>query len=231
MALLAWERDGRRGYLFEDGELRVIAEPYYHWMKLSQTDAGELTQTFQRHLSQMDLSETEGMLNPSSNSNTLYTLEEQAQLLVGQYPQGFAGEAWREHFRGDGSKKRLKRHRDAAIAEGQQTLLPERVAQASNNNEHADLWRSICNLLRHTDLVTPGDVKTLEAKVDKAARSTTQALADVLYDDEGPAFAARFDTFVAELKRLLGVTPSWPFAIQPRDCACIQPVFASKASG
>lgn len=233
VAILAWERGDKRGYLFEDGELRVISQPYYHLMKLGHADAASLSSTFRERLAQMDRAKAEGALDPGRKSHPLFSVEEQAQLLVGQYPEGFAGEAWRKRHRADAKKKPLKRHRDAALRDARVVLDPKRVARAVTDNLHVELWKDISQLLKTTDLVTPRDLKALDQRVERAGRDLTIALSGVLQADgseEGKKnFAERFGVFARELARLLGKAPSWPVATSllalyfPDRCLSVHP--------
>ena len=214
LAILAWERGDKRGYLFEDGSLRVIGQPYYHFMKLSQADVGTLSSAFRQQLAQLKRAKAGAH---DRKSQTLFTIEEQAQFLVGQFAGGFAGEEWQRRHRADpGKKQQLKRHRDAALAAAQAVLDPKKVARAISDHAHVELWTEICELLRSTDLLTPRDLAALEKKIPAADRSLTIALAGVLHADAGKEaandFGDRFTVLVRELTALLRKPPSWPLA-------------------
>ena len=77
--------------------------------------------------------------------------------------------------------------------------------------------------------MTPSDLKALTGKVERAGRSLTQALIDVLHGEEAQPFGARFDAYVTELKRVLGSAPSWPLATSllalyhPSTRLCVHP--------
>jgi hypothetical protein len=231
-ALLAWEREDKRGYLFEDGVLRTIAEPYYHLMKLSELDQTSLPDAFRQQISQMSVSAANGVLGRNRDVSPVFSVEEQAQLLVGKFPLGFAGDAWRKRHRGDGAKKQLKRHRDAAIAQARKVLDEAHLARAVTDHRHEALWEEICAVLQATDLVPVRDITALKQKI-AATRSLTVALKALLHPEDPNAdeenFGTRFATFVGEFRRALGSTPSWPLATSlvalhsPASYVCVHP--------
>ncbi len=232
-ALLTWERDGKRAYLFEDGVHRMIAAPYYHLMNSVQLDQTELSAAFCQQISQMSVATAAGVLDPTRDASSMFSFEEQAQLLLGQFPEGFEGEKWRKRHRGDGAKKRLKRHRDAVIKEASEVLKPEHLANAVEQGRDQELWEGICELLAGTDLVPPKDVKALRQRVPRAGRAVTLALAAVLLpepaEDEADEFSRRFTSLVNELKQMLGRLPSWPLVTSlmalssPGEHFCVHP--------
>lgn len=232
LALLTWERGNKRCYLFEDGAQRIIAEPYYPLMKLSQVERTSLSDSFRQQISQMSLAKAKGLVDPAREASPCFTVSEQAQLLVGKFPEGFGGKAWQQHHRGDGAKKRLKRHRTAAITEARNVLDAQRVARAVTDHRHEELWRNICKLLRTTDLVPLRDVKALEQRLPWVTRGLTVALAGLLHSEPGEttnAFDTHFANFVSELRQVLGNTPSWPLATSltalffPDTQLCVHP--------
>jgi hypothetical protein len=215
--MLLWERDGKRGYLFEDGALRTIAEPYYALLKLSQTPADEVVETFQRQLSRMNVTERREAFG--SSERTRFSLDEQAQLLLGQFTGGFTGEAWTQKQRGSGVKKRLKRHRDPAVTEAKEVLNPTKLKDASIQGTHRGLWTRIGEMLRGTDLVPVSEVKELQGSLDRVGPALTKAFSDLLeapLSSEPQAvkeFNACFSEFVKELTHLFkGKKPSWAMA-------------------
>lgn len=232
-ALLAWKREDRRGYLFEDGTLRVFAEPYCHQLKLRHGANEPLSPEFEQHVARLALAEASqpGAADPRTAT---FSVDEQAQLLLADFPGGFSGERWGKTQRGTGVKKPLKRHRDPVVSDAQSTLAPQRLARALEQGSHVELWREVCAMLRRTNLVPPHEVRMLEKHVSKANSSLTGALAAMLAPtSEKPKAndpARRFDAFVAELRKLLGGgTPTWSMVTallalyDPKEHFCVHP--------
>ncbi len=232
-ALLTWERDGKRGYLFEDGMHRMIADSHQHFMTPVHLEQEELSAAFREQISQMSLANADNVLSKTRGISAVFSFDEQAQLLQGQFPEGFAGEKWRKRHRGMDAKKRLKRHRQPAVEDASKVFTHKRLADAVAENRHEPLWSSICELLEGTDLVPPKDVKALRQRVSRVDRGATLALASLL--DSPPAatatdeFGHHFTALVTELKKLLGTTPSWPLVTSflalssPSDHFCVHP--------
>lgn len=232
-ALLTWEREGRRGYLFEDGTLRVIAEAYYDQLKLSQAAEGPLSETFQRHLAQMDLANPRGTSRSRKQAETYFTIDEQAQLFLGQHHGGFAGDDWQTKHRGRDAGRRLKRHRDAAVEDAKKVLHPEVLTEAQTNNGHVQLWGSLLEMLQRTDLLSSKEVQALKQKAHAADEPLTQALGLLLRavdDDVDDPFDDRFSGLLKELGRVFGnkcLTWALPTSLlalyAPKKHFCVQP--------
>ena len=233
LSLLAWERAERRGYYFEDGVLRVIAQPYYHHMQIQQVEQADLSNTFRQQISQMTKAKASGLLDPGHDASLVFSVAEQAQLLVGQFPDGFSGEAWRQRHRGNRASRQLKRHRDPALAQASQVLDPERIAHAIAEHRHAELWQEVGRLLQSTDLVPLPEVKALQRRAPEATRTLTLALAGLLRSEPSEeavqGFETRLSTFVNELQSLLQSAPSWPLVTSllalyfPSTHLCVHP--------
>jgi hypothetical protein len=228
VALLAWERGEKRGFLFEDGVLRVIAEPYYHLMKPSEVDQASLSRAFQQQLSQMSLARAKGLVDSNQDASPFFTVEEQARLLVGQFPEGFSGPTWHEQHRGEGASKRLKRHRDPAIVQARKSLDSNQLARAVTERTHEDLWRDICGILRATDLVAPRELKALEQRLPRVDRNLTLALAALLHGENSEQasseYGERFSAFVGSRQRQSMPTEAARIASGPKRGPITEPV-------
>lgn len=236
--MVAWELEDKRGYLFQDGTLRVIASPYYSQFKLSRVDAAPLVRFFQHHLTQLDLDTGSGASSRSVTAPA--SVEEQAQLFLAEYRGGFAGEAWRSHQRGSGAKRRLKRHRDAVIVDVQRELAVDRLAAATDLVAQQAVWRDLCKTLKQTDLVAVREIRQLEERLPRLDAGLTESLSDLLKTQVQDAeFDARFTHYVKALTALLGgITPSWSLVTSvlalwdPIHHVCVHPTsLAQQASG
>ena len=113
VAAFLWEQDGKRGYQFSDGKMRVFKQGFYHLFETAEAP-GDGSAKAVRRLAR--LARADGV----TESTRLPTLRDQILLFRRSYPKGFFGEAWMAKYRGVGVRKqlkRLKRHRDPAISD------------------------------------------------------------------------------------------------------------------
>ncbi len=223
MSVIAWERDGKRGYLFESGMLRVLAEPFYRLMSpLEPTNEVELA-TLNRLLAQVDSNGSMVPTRVSQAPSLRFAMAEQLKYFATEFDEGF-GKPWQKKQRGAGAKRRLKRHRNAAIEEAQTELSAEFLLASI---EHpTDAWLKVTDILAATDLVPSAQVEALKAGIPRATEQGVQALHDVLYG-EGD-LSARFDAYVNALQTLLGKAPNWELCtatlalVCPKEHVCVR---------
>lgn len=221
-AILAWEREDKRGYQFEDGTLRVFKQGWYG--KLQEVDrplakAEAMTALAGRNRGI-------AVLPAASRSFDGTTFDDQLRLFEHLYGDGFAGTKWAADKRGVGVR-RLKRHRDPAVAHAREVLdvaaLDARVAGAQ-----FDLaWDEVLGVLDGTDLVTKRHVAALTDLGSDARRRLVLATRRLLWGDE--RYEIRFEGFVGALAASLGKPPSWPLAtalsalVHPDEHVCVRP--------
>lgn len=210
LGTMVWERDGKRAFKFEDGEERIIAEPFYHLME-KVADAAP----------------------PDARGESAITpnIDDQLALFLDLFPGGFAGDAWKSTHRG-GSGRRLKRHRQPAVDEAAQKLSPEALDELIAAGEHEAVRDRICDVIGNTDLVTKKHVDQLRAAMMSA--SVAQALRDFLHGDASEA--ERFSNLRRELGHAGLRSPAWNLLTgilslaQPQKHVCIRPsVFEQQA--
>lgn len=226
-AVLAWERDGKRGYQFEDGELRVFAEGFYkllHEANCPPDQEAKLRAKLGRHGSKgADGKARERKL----------TFEEQLQVFLTEYPGGFADQAWKDGHRGEGASRRLKRHRDAATADAQEQLSREALDELIAAGNHAEVVRRIVEMVHATDLVTRAQAEPIAAAAPSPAFSA--GLRDYLYGSG--ELEPRFDEFCRLLLEAGRKQVSWPLVssigalVLPHAHVAVRPtVLAKQAS-
>lgn len=225
LAVLAWERDGKRAYLFEGGMLKVLAEPFFGLMQptTEPVENGEsIVQRLAKHLEANDSIRTSTRATLPPN----VSLEDQIGLFRGEYTGDFAGNDWQDKGRGLGQQRRLKRHRNAAIEHARQDLSQAKLEAFLEQKDYAGAWRSVADVLAGTDLAAPRQVETLRGRAERATAQSVEVLLNMLYG-EG-AFAECFDNYVKEMRRVLGVTPSWelatgiPALVHPEVHLCVR---------
>ncbi len=212
LAVIMWERNGKRAYQFEDGEVRVIKEGFYNLLSPA-TAPGDGTG---RSVVRMARRRAGG------DDATLPTVRHQMEYMRSQYPEGFDDPAWFKQHRGEG--RRLKRHRDPALADAARAWS----MAALNAYLEAGDWRGIVDsaveVLKGTDLVTAAHVKKL------AGANATEALArsfvTLIHDHDAPRAIERFRDAV---KAAGGPANSWNLMTAPRALAnvdgdvCVRP--------
>lgn len=220
LAILAWERGDRRAYQFEDGRLRKFKEGYYEMMQpaVSKQRSEETVVADLQAAIGAPRSTKRKALKPEA------TFDEQVELFLTLYPEGFQGEKWTKEHRSDG--RGLKRHRDPVIARAQETLSAGECATLLAEGRHADLTEAVLEVLSSTDLVGLRNVKLLRAMDDEETERFAQAVADLLHGEGeyGPRFKAWLDL----LSDVLEGKPSWrlstalPALMTPDQQVCVR---------
>ena len=221
VAILAWEKGGRRAYQFEDGRLRKFREGYYSLMK----PVDEVPGSEEALVADLEsaVASHKGGKRPKP-LEPVCTFDEQVALFEELYPEGFQGKAWTErHRRAPG--RDLKRHRDPAVERAQELLSQESCRQAIDSDRQGHLSGSILELLSNTDLVPLSQVKRLRGMEPEEKNRFVESLDFLLYGDD--AFGPRFKRWVKTLEDL-GGRASWRFAtalpalVFPDDHVCVR---------
>lgn len=220
LAMIVWEREDKRGYLFEDGTLRVLAEPFYRFMQPVDAETPAAGSVLTRLMTRVSSGSVRSARAPSRQ----FSLSEQLQLFLQQYPDGFTG-TWRDQRRGTAAKRPLKRHRDPAIQRAQQRLSRAFLKECSKRGDFATAWNGVVEVLSQTDLVPSSQVNRLKQSTKRADEASLQALEAVLYGDED--LAGRFEAYVACASRLMRQAAPWELTtailalVHPKDYVCV----------
>lgn len=227
LAILAWERGDRRGYQFEDGKLRVIKQGYYPLLRKvdEQVDnASEVIAKLRRRAgAAIELRNAQHAVPVSPDAQ----LDDQLRIFRILYPKSFSDEAWLAKQRGQGAKRRLKRHRDAAIAEARELLAVGEIDPLLASQQYEDVVERMKKVLANSDLVSTGHLKQLGAITPQQYPNLAQSLRDLLYG-EGE-HAKRFDAFVRALSTPGQGKPSWtlataiPALVHASEQVCVRP--------
>lgn len=223
LALLAWERDGKRGYQFEDGKLRVIKDGYYHFLHEIDRPRDE-TERAVRELN-LKLGRRRATRRLGAERMTI-PLAEQIAYFRRLFPDGFRGLGWAKKHRGIDAKKRLKRHRNPSLAEAAALADRARLEARLEAGEAPAIVAEIARLLDDTDMVTRSQLKGVDRITAPLAEQLVRALIDLVWD-EG-ALDKRFNRWVGALKRAFGKKPRWQLAtaiaalIAPREHVCVK---------
>jgi hypothetical protein len=207
LATIAWERDGKRAYLFETGMVRVLAEPFYRFMLPVEAPREDQLAMLERLMVQVGVRDAQVVAPRASLPPSVhFEIADQLAAFSEEAPGGF-GEAWKKAVRGEGVARRLKRHRNPAIAHMQSAINVQSLEAALTSDNVIGVWLTICEVLEGTDLVAAGPLAQLKKSSKRATPASVTALGEVLFG--GGDFSDRFDRYVAALRRLLGRAPSW----------------------
>ena len=206
-ALFLWEREGKRGYQFEDGDVRVFAEGYYHFLQPAVAIDAELrVRLEQLALKNGALPKADDKSGKSKGPAAAQpTLADQLTLFLEMFPEGFAGEAFATKHRG-GKGRRVKRHRDPALAVAADLLRPDALRDLVDRGMYAELATRLVDVLAPTDLVTKAQLDALR-KLTFDARLAA-AMVDFIHGDGDEG--TRFRTLRRALARAGLKTPAWP---------------------
>lgn len=207
-AVIAWERDGKRAYLFDSGMVKVLAESFYGLMAPVMDGEGnsELAARLTGHL------ERTGSPRTRMAATVRFSLQQQLDWFQDEYPGGFTGEAWEKKARGSVDTRRLKRHRGPAIADAQTKLNAETLEKLAEEGKAAETIKLVTDVLFETDLVATGQLDQLKNKALKAPKELPRILFSLLHSPNPEDVPPLFDDFVHALTQTLGSAPSWELA-------------------
>lgn len=207
-ALIAWERDGKRGYQFEDGRLRVFTSVHYHLLERIDASADRVRTL--RALLGIDAPPE--VVSVPAASLERPTLDEQIEYFLAQFPGGFAGEKWQSEHRG-GSERARKRHRDPAIAIARKELTVTHLTSCLDRRREDMAMQTLATVLGSTDLVAATHVQDLPALPPNRARTIVIGLYELLFGNN--SVEVRVVQWVQALTRGTGRKPQWSVATAP----------------
>jgi len=181
LAVRVDRRDRYDRFQFEDGELRKIAKSFQHFLTEVDKPANESMRLITSLTKQAGL--TVGRAAQSKEDKPLIPFDDQVRLFLDDFEEGFDDKTWLDKKRGQGAKRRLKRHRDAAIAQAQELLSDDQLATLLVERRYDAVMARVSVLLDACDLVTKKDRKTLAMLDDRGRREAANALSDLVSDE------------------------------------------------
>lgn len=212
VAVMAWESADKRGYQFEDGLVRVFKRGYYHLLQPAELPAGRDDHVIHSLRKQAALARTRqyALSDGASVDKDAPSLDTQMEWLLAQFPGGFQDPAWLSGLRGDGAARRLKVHRDSAIADAKRLLGGDDLIGLLGAGEHAEILRRTVEVLGGTDLVSPRQFRALKTLAGPARTTFAEALVALLHGE------GRGEDRISTCVRALGPKEaSWPLLTAP----------------
>ena len=229
LAILAWERNNRRAFQFEDGKLRLIKDGYYHLMKEVDRPADTAMDTVVGLQDKLGVSvaRREIVDDAKAKGKKILTLQDQIQIFEILYPGGFQGEKWSTEIRGEGDIRRLKRHRTPAIEDAQETLDKNKLEELLAAGDFSAILEAFVGLLKRTSLVRPVHLEPVKNLPADREELFAEALVSYLFGEGG--YAARFDALVDAICSKDKENCSWPLItapaalLHPKQQVCVRP--------
>lgn len=196
-AILARDSGDRREYQFQDGKLRTFKQGYYGLLEEVDLSSDELDRVSADLAAKLDVVRARQDLVVERSASVM-TLDQQVKALRKMFPEGFDDPAWLNDVRGDGSSKRLKKHRTQALETAKAELACDVLDALISEGKHGAVREAAARVLRGTTLSSASrDMESVASLPAGRDKTFAVALRDLLYGD-GP-YAERFSDWIAVL--------------------------------
>lgn len=196
--------DDRVHMQFQDGRKRTFVNRFYHLIEAVDRPL-DATMGIVSGLRSMFEGMEDDLLMTNERRKDPVSLDEQILYFRELFEDGFQSQAYAESHRGDGRKRPLKRHRDAAVKKAAE-VLPKKAFSGDPSDVHA----AASKVLNLTDLVPAKERKAFAAIEPEHHEAVATTLRALLYGES--KLTNRFDAWVRALERALGEAPSWQLA-------------------
>jgi hypothetical protein len=223
LAILAWERDDKRAFQFEDGKLRVFKADYFKLLKPVDRPMDEVAEIYTELSKKLGRKEAAKRL---SQDKAPIPLDKQIEFFKAQFPDGLSGDAWTKKMRHRESGKALKRHRDPVIKMAAELLAIDAIKAKHEAGENTAVVEDMVKVLDATDLVSKAQTKPLRDISDARANQVVAAFIDLMSGDN--PLVRRFEAWATVLQRVAGKKPSWalcttlPALLAPSEHTCVK---------
>jgi len=222
VGVLAWEHDGKRGYLFDNGEERTMASAFFEMMRRVEhpsADESAAATRLQRILAARAKAHATARLGAS--------FADHVEKFRETYPGGLQDARWLAEIRGDGAERRTPRHRDAMIREAKEQLSRAALDALISGQKHEQLWNLVTSVMSRTDLVPAAQLRKPKSVTVEQQRGLAVAARDLLH--EKTPYEPRFERYLGALASFYGEPPRWEIAtalsalVHPNEHVCVQP--------
>ncbi len=209
-AILAKEDREERQFQFQDGQLRTFKRGYYELMEEVGSPPPRAIDIVRDLQAMLRIERGRRLPGPMPKVvERAVPWDEQLRLFQRLFPQGFEDPRWIARVRGGEDARRLKRHRAVAISEARAQLAAEVLERAIDEDPRA-VTQTMLRILGASDLAGSKDTAPLRKAAAEQHAPIARALFALLWG-EGP-LPARFDAWVAALRRASKERVSWPVA-------------------
>lgn len=225
-ALMLWEREGKRGYQFEDGKLRVFAEDYFGLLQPAKRPDPVVRHELREQALRNGYSRETVSGSAKAPAAPLPNLEDQMEVFEALFPAGFEDAAWIKDVRGAPDLRRKKAHRDAAIAEAQEKLSQESLQKCITEGRYGEVLERVLGVVARTNLANKPQLAVFDGlTVD---RELAEALVAFLHDIREDALVpmARLRRALArqDVRKIAWNALTAPRALlYPADHMCVRP--------
>jgi hypothetical protein len=219
VGVLSGLSEGKRRYLFENGEERTLASGFDQLMQRVENPTPDQQLAFAR---------LQGVLagraknGGDAGKHPGWSLAKQLAKFRETFPAGFSEQTWLKDVRGAGQ-------RSAATSDIQERLGQKALDAHLSGQNVAEIWREARAIMTASGLV-PAAQLSLKEPSGEPLRALATAIRELLHGT-GP-YDKRFDRFVAAFTTAFGSAPGWeiatalPALFQPIDHVCVDaPMF------
>jgi len=212
LGVLAWETKDKRGYVFENGQLRVLAEPFFALMREVDRPLDEVQALLACLKPELDAAraDQDHVVRSPHRAVQVMPFDEQVAVFRAAFSGGFADPEWVEHHRGTNAAKPGAAQRDPAIALMHAKLDEPSVKSRMREQDFRSIHTDLVSMARATDLIPASEAVLLETTDPSRQRVLATAFADLLHGSV--AFAPRFDHFLVVFQQEVGEPAGWQLA-------------------
>jgi hypothetical protein len=222
VGVLAWEADGKRGYLFENGEERTMASDFFELMRRVEHPSAEQEATCARLLRILA-----ARASAADSERLGATFADFIEKFRETYEDGFQDEKWILEVRGQDADRRAPGHRDAMIREAKEQLSAANLDALISGHKYEQLWNQVTSVLARTDLVPAAQLKKPKAPAVEQQRTLAIAARDLLYGNA--TYDQRLQRYLGALTAFYGEPARWELStalsalVHPTEHVCVHP--------
>ena len=203
VGVFAGEKDGKRRYLFANGEERTLASGFDQMMKRVERPSPEEQVAFAR---------LQGILagrgDESSNAKRPgFTISNQLAKFRETYPGGVSDPDWIAEVRG-ADTSRAEGSRQAMIRDAQEKFDAKSLDALLGAQAFGELWERVTALLARGNLVPNAQLKTKPS--GEPLKALAQSVRELLHGTQ--PYDKRFERYLRALAAAFGAEPHWELA-------------------
>jgi len=225
VGVFAGEKDGKRRYLFANGEERTLASGFDQMMKRVERPSAEEQIAFARLQGILAGRGDEG----ASAKRPGFTISNQLAKFRETYPAGVSDPDWIAEIRG-GDGKGAKASLQAMLQDAQDTLGADALDALLGAQSFGEVWDRVSALLARGNAVPSAQLKAKPA--GEPLKTLAQAVRELLHGTQ--AYEKRFDRYLKALAAAFGAEPHWELATAlpalyfPLEQVCVEPAMFKK---